>query len=182
MFQNFYNMIQSQFQKNISVLQTDNRREYFQSILGDYLSHKGIVHQSSCVDTPQQNGVSERKNRHLSNVARMLTMNVPKYLWGDAILTTAFLINHLPSCTLIFKFPLSMLSHKFPHLNMLTNTLPLKTFSCTAFVHIYSQHQTKLDPQAIKTIFIGYSPTQKGYQCYCPQTNKTFVTRDITFF
>ena len=158
---NFYNRIQTQFQKNISVLRTDNGREYFQSILGDYLLHKGIDHQSSCVDTPQQNGVSKRKNRHLLDVARALkfTMNVPKYLLGDAILTVVFLI---PSRTLTFKSPLCMLSHKFPHLNMLTNTLPLKTFGCTTFVHIHSQHRTKLDPRAIKTIFLCYSPTQKG--------------------
>ena len=112
----------------------------------------------------------------------MFTMNVPKYLWGDAILTIAFLINHLPSRTLTFKSPLSMLTNKFPHLNMLTNTLPLKTFGCTAFFHIHSQHRTKLDPWAIKTIFLGYSPTQEGYQCYCPQTKKMLVIQDVTFF
>ena len=184
MFQNFYNRIQTQFQKNISVLRTDNGREYFQSILGDNLLYKGIVHQSSCVDTSQQNGVSERKNRHLLDVDHALTftMNVPKYLWGDVILTAAFLINRLSSRTLTFKSPLSMLSHKFPHLNMLTNALPLKAFGCTAFVHIHSQHRTKLDPRAIKTIFLGYSPTQKGYWCYYPQTKKMFVTREVTFF
>ena len=72
----------------------------------------------------------------------MFAMNVPKYLWRDAILTIAFLINRLPSCTLTFKSPLCMLTNKFPHLNMLTNTLPLKTFGCIAFFHIHSQYWT----------------------------------------
>ena len=58
-------MIQTQFQTQIRVLRTDNGKEYFNSILGDYLLENGIQHQSSCVDTPQQNGVSKRKNRHL---------------------------------------------------------------------------------------------------------------------
>ncbi|RVW35800.1 hypothetical protein CK203_082476 [Vitis vinifera] len=43
-----------------------------------------IIHISSCVDTPQQNGVAERKNRHLLEVARclMFSSNVPNYFWG----------------------------------------------------------------------------------------------------
>ncbi|RVW92612.1 hypothetical protein CK203_039395 [Vitis vinifera] len=62
------------------------------------------------------------------------------------------------------------------------NNLPLKTFECTSFVHLHSQHRTKLDPQTIKTIFLGYSPTQKGYRCYCPKTKKMFISQDVTFF
>ena len=107
----------------------------------------------------------------------MFTMNVPKYLWGDAILTIAFLINRLPSRTLTFKSPLSMLTNKFPHLNMLTNTLPLKTFRCTAFFHIHSQHRTKLDPQAITTIFLGYSPTQEGFSIIVPKQRKCLSSK-----
>ncbi|RVW95281.1 Retrovirus-related Pol polyprotein from transposon RE1 [Vitis vinifera] len=53
-------MVQTQ-----QVLRTDNAREYYHNILGSYLLENGIVHQSSCIDTPQQNGVAERKNRHL---------------------------------------------------------------------------------------------------------------------
>ncbi|RVW26375.1 Retrovirus-related Pol polyprotein from transposon TNT 1-94 [Vitis vinifera] len=50
-------------------------------------------------DTPQQNGIAERKNRHLLEVARslMFSMNVPKLFWGQAVLTAAYLINRMPS-------------------------------------------------------------------------------------
>ena len=60
------------------------------------------MHHSSCVYTPQQNGVAERKNEHLLEVARsiMFTMNVPKLFWREAILTAAYLINRMPSPTL----------------------------------------------------------------------------------
>ncbi|RVX11614.1 Retrovirus-related Pol polyprotein from transposon RE2 [Vitis vinifera] len=62
-------------------------------------STRRIVHLSSCVDTPQQNGIAERKNRHLLEVARslMFSMNVPKLFWGQAVLTEAYLINRMPS-------------------------------------------------------------------------------------
>ncbi|RVW37266.1 Retrovirus-related Pol polyprotein from transposon TNT 1-94 [Vitis vinifera] len=92
-------MIQTQFQSKIQILKSDNARDYFNSILGEFLAQEGIVHLSSCVDTPQQNGIAERKNRHLLEVARslMFSMNVPKLFWGQAVLTAAYLINRMPS-------------------------------------------------------------------------------------
>jgi len=71
------------------------------------MASKGIIHQSSCAHTPQQNGVAERKNRHLIETARTLLihMNVPLYLWGDAVLTACYLINRMPSSVLNFKIP-----------------------------------------------------------------------------
>ena len=73
-------MIQNQFQRKIQFLKTDNGREYFHSELGSYLREQGIIHLSSCVDTPLQNRVAERKNMHLLEVAQslMLTNHVPK--------------------------------------------------------------------------------------------------------
>ena len=92
-------MIQTQFQTKIQVLRANNAKEYFKSIIGDYLLSQSIVHQSSCVDTPQQNGVVERKNRHLLEVARSLMFStyVPKHSQGEAVLTVAYLINRMPS-------------------------------------------------------------------------------------
>ena len=60
-FKSFHSMINTQFKRKIQVLKTDNGKEYFNSGLGPYLSEQGIIHVSSCVDTPQQNGVAERK-------------------------------------------------------------------------------------------------------------------------
>ncbi|RVW17552.1 Retrovirus-related Pol polyprotein from transposon RE2 [Vitis vinifera] len=74
-------------------------QEQPQMTVGEFLAQEGIVHLSSCVDTPQQNGIAERKNRHLLEVARslMFSMNVPKLFWGQAVLTAAYPINRMPS-------------------------------------------------------------------------------------
>ena len=87
--------IRTQFNVSLKTLHTDNTGEYFSHVLGSYLHDHGIIHQSSCADTPSENGIVERKNRHLLETACTLPfqMNIPKPLWTDAVSTTCFLIN-----------------------------------------------------------------------------------------
>ena len=120
-FQFFHQMIKTQFQTHIQILHTDKGREYFNSILGTYLKNNGIVHQSTCVETPQQNGIAERKNRHLLEVvcAIMFTNNVPKLFWGEAILTASYLINRFSSKVLQFQTPLQILLQTYPHTRLI---------------------------------------------------------------
>ena len=184
LFKEFYTMIQTQFQSRIQVLKTDNARDYFNQSLGEFLRLKGVIHASSCVDTPQQNGIAERKNRHLLEIARasMFTHQIPNYLWGEAVLTATYLINRLPSSVLQFKTPRQVLLEAHPHAANFSSNFPSKVFGCTAFIHVALQHRSKLDPRSIKAVFIGYASTQKGYKCYVPATKRTYITRDVTFF
>jgi len=81
---NFNTMSQTQFLTKIQILRTNNAKEYFNFVLNDYLLNQGIICHSSCVDTPQQNGIAERKNLHLLQVVRslMISTNVSKHFWG----------------------------------------------------------------------------------------------------
>ena len=81
-FKEFYRMIENQFQTKINILRSNNGIEYFNKVLDTFSNEKGILHQFSCSDTPEQNGIAERKNKHLLEVARamMFYMNIPKYL------------------------------------------------------------------------------------------------------
>ena len=90
-FKDFHKGVQTQYGVVVKVLRSDNGTEYTNTVFREYLSSQGIQHQTTCPYTPEQNGVAERKNMHLLETARsmMISMNVPKYLWGQAILTAA---------------------------------------------------------------------------------------------
>ena len=140
------------------------------NIFGAYLLEHGIIHQTS-PDTPSQNGVAKRKNRHLLEVARsmMFQMDVPKYLWSEAVLTAAYLINRMSSRILGMASPAEML------LGQRDFKVPPKVFGCVCFVRDHRPSVGKLDPQAVKCIFVGYSSTQKGYKCWDPVGKKLFI-------
>ena len=159
------------------MLCTDNGTEYFSSILGDFLIKHGIIHHNSCVSTPQKNSISERKNRHLLEVARSLlfTSNVLTRFWEDVVLTACYLINQMPSHVLKFQTPLNCLYESYPD-SWYSSNLDFKIFCCTSFVHNLDPNRSKLDPHSYKCIFLRY------YRCYSPEKRKYFVSRDVTFF
>lgn len=86
-FINCHSIIQTQFHTKIQVLYTDNDTKYFNQASGSSLLEHGIVHQSSCVGTPQQNGIAERKKRHILEFACALlfTTNIKKKPFGGML-------------------------------------------------------------------------------------------------
>lgn len=178
-FQTFCSEIKNQFGKGIRILRSDNAKEYFSAPFNSFMASLGIIHQSSCPHTPQQNGVTERKHRHLVDTARTLLINAhaPFKFWGDAILTACYLINRMPSSVLDNEIPHSLLFPKDP-----LSRVPLRVFGSTCFVHDLTPGRDKLSARAVKCVFLGYSRTQKGYRCYSPSTCRFYISADVTFF
>ena len=73
-FQRFLAFLETQFSASIKVLRSDSGGEYMSNEFQVFLQRKGIISQRSCPSTPQQNGVAERKNRHLLDVVRTLLL------------------------------------------------------------------------------------------------------------
>nr|GEU77426.1 ribonuclease H-like domain-containing protein [Tanacetum cinerariifolium] len=76
---NFMNLILNQFKFSIKIVKSDNGTEFVNNKMHNLLNSLGIVHQTSCAYTLQQNGVVERKHIHLLNVARSLLFQSVEY-------------------------------------------------------------------------------------------------------
>jgi hypothetical protein len=59
--------------------------------------------------------------------------------------------------------------------------LPHRIFGCVVYVYLHKNQRNKLDPCAFRCLFLGYATHQKGYRCYDPTTQRTYMTMDVTF-
>ncbi|KAI5316883.1 hypothetical protein L3X38_036590 [Prunus dulcis] len=180
-FKLFYQYVATQFDKKITTLRSDNRGEYVNHDLHTFLSQHGIVHQTTCAYTPQQNGVAERKNHHLLEVIRasLFEARMPHHFWGEALCSAAYLINRTPSSTLQYQTPFQTLTTLLTMPS--TPNLEPRLFGCVAYVQVYPHQRGKLDPCVLRCVFVGYADTQKGYKCFHPPTQTMHVTADVTF-
>jgi hypothetical protein len=105
---NFVRLVHTQFSCKIKMIRSDNGSEF---LMDPFYNEHGIVHQRSCVETPEQNAVVERKHRHIMNVIRALMFqgNLPKSFWCYAATHAVFLINRLPSKVINNKSPFETL-------------------------------------------------------------------------
>jgi hypothetical protein len=125
--------------------------------------------------------VAERKNRHILETARALLFGaqVPSRHWDDSVTTAVYLLNRMPSKTLDFKTPLQVLSR---HVTLPSILLLLpRVFGCVTFVHIHKHQRTKLEPCAVRCMFLGYGSNKKGFRCYDPKTKRLYTTMDVIF-
>lgn len=119
----FITMVKTQFQLPIKVIRSDNALELGSSNSTlQFFFETRIIHQTTCPHTPQQNGVVERKHKHLLETSRALLFQskLPTKFWGDCILTATYPINRFPSSVLSNKAPFEVLLavHLHTHLKL----------------------------------------------------------------
>ncbi|PKU73789.1 Retrovirus-related Pol polyprotein from transposon TNT 1-94 [Dendrobium catenatum] len=176
-FTEFHNMISQQFDAKIKTFRSDGGGEFLNNQFQKYFRQLGIQHQYTCPYTPAQNGVAERKHRHILETVRTLLTDahLPHVLWVEALLTAVYLINRLPTRTLNNISPYHCLFRKPPSYNH------LKIFGSLCYPWLKPYQNSKLSPISTPCVFIGYSSAQKGYRCLNPQTGKVFVSRHVIF-
>ncbi|CAL2255962.1 unnamed protein product [Prunus armeniaca] len=117
-FLQFHALIQNQFSAAIKCFQSDGGGEFLSKAFTDFLASKGIVHRLSCPYTPQQNGLAERKNRHIIETAITLltTKALPSQFWFHSTAHAVYLINRMPNSVLHNQSPYFQLFGHHPHL------------------------------------------------------------------
>lgn len=105
-----------------------------------FYATEGILLETSYIKMPQQNGVVERKHRHLLEVARSLRLEAmfPIKFWGECILTTTYIINRLPSKVIGYKTPFDLLFNQKP------NNTHIKVFGCLVYTRIHKPREISL--------------------------------------
>ena len=124
---------------------------------------------------PKQNGVAERKNRHLLEVVRasLIEAHMPLSYWGHALASAAYLINRVPTITIDFRTPSQALIEAI--VNPVGPNLPPHVFGCVAFIHLHKRQRNMLTPRALRCVFLGYVAYQKGYDAITLQANECLL-------
>ncbi|XP_061354958.1 uncharacterized protein LOC133299505 [Gastrolobium bilobum] len=130
---NFFMLVKNQFNASVKVIRSDNGMDF---LMPDFYDKMGIIHHRTCVESPQQNDVVERKHQHILNVAMSLLFQAKislKY-WSFCILHVVHLINRVTTTVLNNRTPYEALFGCPPSL------IHLKVFGCFCFASTLSSH------------------------------------------
>jgi hypothetical protein len=156
----------------------DNAKELISCKFNDSLALAGIERQFAAPYAHQQNGKAERAIRTLEEhtLAMITSAGLPLNMWGEAVLTAAYLLNRSVTRTLPANVtPYEMFNGRKPDLSH------VRVWGCRCFARIPSELQTKLGVKSRECIFVGYPPGSKAYRVRDCKTNTFFIARDVIF-
>ncbi|KAI5339875.1 hypothetical protein L3X38_019148 [Prunus dulcis] len=171
--------VENQLNLKIKVVRSDRGGEYYGRFdetgrnpgpFAKFLQEEGIIAQYTNPGTPQQNGISERRNRTLKDMIRsmMSCTNLPIFLWGEALKTANYILNRTPTKS-INRIPYEVWNGRKPSIKH------LRVWGCKAEAKPYNPVEKKLDPKTISGYFVGYPERTKGYRFYCPKHTTRFI-------
>ena len=169
-------LVEVQTGRKVKKLRKYNGLEFVNKEFENFCSQEGILRHKTVRYTLQQNGLAERMNKTvLERVKCMLiSANLPKSFWGEAVNTAVYLINRCPSAALEFKVPEEVWCGVPPDYSN------LKVFGCVAYAQA---NQGKLEPRAKKCMFVGYPSGFKGFKLWYKEGGvaRTLINRDVFF-
>ncbi|GKB37255.1 zinc finger, CCHC-type containing protein [Tanacetum coccineum] len=155
----------------IKRFRTDRGGEYMDTL---YFQSVGIIHETTAPYTPQQNGISERKNRVLKEMVNsMLSYSgLSQGFWGEAMLTACYLLNRVPNKRNRVT-PYELWTKKKPNLNY------LRVWGCRAVVRLPDPKLKTLGERGIECIFVGYAEHSKAFRFYVIEPNDSVAINSI---
>lgn len=169
---NFINRCVNQFGSYPKTIRSDQGGEYLDNELQQFLNKNGINFQCSVARCPQQNGISERKNRTLVEGIRtaLISKNLPKYLWAEALFShvnNSF--NNIPKSNETFS----------PKEAFFGKKCDFQFYEFGSRVMFLSNSQNKLEPRGETGVFVGIDSKSKGFRIY--SGGKLKIERHVKF-
>jgi transposase InsO family protein len=103
----------------INTIRSDHGGEFENTQFDDLCSKRGYRHEYSALRTPQQNGVVERKNRTLQELARTMLneSKLPTSLWAEVVNTACYVINRVNLRPILLKTPYELWMGRKPNIS-----------------------------------------------------------------
>lgn len=171
----FKALVENRFNEKIKTLYSDNGGEYL--ALRQFLQTHGISHLTSPPHTPEHNGISERKHRHIveTGLTLLSQASMPTSYWSYAFTTAVYLINRMPTPVLNNTSPYAKLFQHVP------NYHKLRVFGSACYPWLRPYANNKMAMRSTECVFFGYSLTQSAYLCLDRSSGRTFVSRHVQF-
>ena len=169
--------IQNEKGCQISTLRSDHGREFENHLFTSFCEENGILQTFSSPRTPQQNGVAERKNRSLQEMARTMLSEsgLSSGFWAEAINTSCYIQNRVFIRPILNKTPYELWKNRKPNISY------FHIFDSRCFILNNRDKLSKFDPKSYEGIFLGYSSVSKAFRVWNRSCNRVEETIHVRF-
>jgi transposase InsO family protein len=173
----FLRRAKNEFELRIKKIKSNNGTEFKNSQIEGFLEEEGIKHEFYSPYTPQPNGVVERKNRTLLDMARTMLdgYKTPDRFWAEAINTACYSINRLYLHRILNKTSYELLTSKKPNVSY------FRVFGSKCFILIKRGRKSKFAHKAVEGFLLGYDSNTRVYRVFNKSTGLFEVSCDIVF-
>jgi hypothetical protein len=175
-FKIYKEMVENEMDSKIKCWKSDNGGEFTSKYFMDYYNSHGIKRKFFIARTPQQNGVVERKNRTIQEMARTMLMDskLTDIFWTQAMHTTIHIQNRVILRNNTNKTPYELRKGR-P-----TNVKHFIVFRSKCYIKREDGRIEKFESHVEKGVLVGYSSTRKEYKCYNLRLNKVVERINVT--
>jgi transposase InsO family protein len=173
----FLRRAQNEFELKVKKIRSDNGSEFKNLQVEEFLEKEGIKHEFSAPYTPQQNGVVERKNRTLIDMARTMLgeFKMPERFWSEAVNTACHAINRLYLHRLLKKTSYELLTGNKPNVSY------FRVFGSKCYILVKEGRHSKFAPKAVEGFLLGCESNTKAYRVFNVSSGLVEVSSDVVF-
>ncbi|CAI5478890.1 unnamed protein product [Closterium sp. Yama58-4] len=169
--------LRRRFRTDLPVLRlhSDRGGEFTSDLLRTFCQAEGIEQTFTLPDSPQQNGVAERRIGLVMEVARTSLVHAaaPHFLWPFAVRYAAHQLNLWPRVSLPETSPTLRWTGE------VGDASRFRVWGARALVRDTSAD--KLSSRTLPCVFLGFVPDAPGWQFYHPTSRRVFASQDVTF-